>query len=824
MDYRDQIPFSPGANTRHAKLASDARTVRAHGKAAGLAALLLCTVALPALAQVAGTPGSTEVAQADTSTSTAQTTSSASSITEIVVTARRRAESAHDVPQTINALSADALVEQGVHTEADLQSAVPGLVIQAGNNGSMENYIIRGESVDAYSGSPPGVQPYINEVPQSGVNATAFYDLQNVQVLKGPQGTLFGRNSTGGAVLFQTQEPGNNYGGFASLEYGNLDRLVVQGAADLPIVKDKVLLRIAGADTSGGAYIYNMYNGKTLGDQEEQSGRLSLALKPGGDFTNTTTAQYANYGGTNAPDVIYYTAPCGTPGGVYTCNNSPSVPAFNNLVNGTSGLLPGYPAGYVYPGGVATLRQFELSNGGPYTVDQNGNFDRKGNSYFIVNKSAYQLTDSISLSNIFGYTYSKIFWQYDDDYTPYPTGDSSFGSPPYEFDQTYQYSDEFQVQGKAFNDRLTWIAGFFWIKNDDYYYSPIGGAHVVPPNGGYFFSVAYAAYTGDTSYAVFNQMSYKVTDKLNVTIGARGTWEDVSVEQLNGSVFGPGHGQSDSESDPSWTASVDYHFDNETMGYLTTRGSWRRGGFNVFAAPGATTLSTAATGGNYFLPETIKDVEIGAKYDGRVSGMPVHASVDAYNAWIDNLQKTAYVVIAGNAASASVNVPGAEVSGIEGDFKIVPTDWLRLGATASYTYGRFTDASTVLFGLPATFGPFGDVPRLSGSIFGAIQKDLPSDLGSLTYRTDMYAQTGYYFSNLGDSLTPGTRIPGYALVNMRLEWANMFGKGITGSLWVKNLTDRVYYTGGTAGVQDWSVEGATLGLPRTYGFGLRYEF
>jgi iron complex outermembrane receptor protein len=192
--------------------------------------------------------------------------------------------------------------------------------------------------------------------------------------------------------------------------------------------------------------------------------------------------------------------------------------------------------------------------------------------------------------------------------------------------------------------------------------------------------------------------------------------------------------------------------------------------------------------------------------------------------WVDNLQKTAYVVIAGNVASASVNVPEAEVSGVEGDLNIVPTDWLRLGGSISYTYGRFTDAQSVLFGTPATFGPFGDVPRFAGTLYGETVTDLPGTLGSLTFRTDLFAESSYYFSNLANSLTPGTKIPGYALINMRLDWSNMFGKGVTGSLWVKNLADRTYYSGGTAGAQDWTVEAATVGLPRTYGFTLRYNF
>ena len=163
----------------------------------------------------------------------------------IVVTARRRTELLNDVPVTVAALSAAALETRGVHTEADLQLSIPGLLVRSSNNNNEINFVMRGESVDAYSGSPPGVQPYVNEMPLPIMAATKFYDLESVQAVKGPQGTLFGRNSTGGAVLFQTREPTDEFGGYASIQYGNLDKLVAEAAVNLP-VSDAIRLRLAG--------------------------------------------------------------------------------------------------------------------------------------------------------------------------------------------------------------------------------------------------------------------------------------------------------------------------------------------------------------------------------------------------------------------------------------------------------------------------------------------------------------------------------------------------------------------------------------------------
>ena len=212
---------------------------------------------------------------------------------EVVVTALKRREGLEHVPVTVSVLTSKELSEQSITTEADLQTAVPGLLIRQGPNPSLFNYVIRGESLDTYSGSVPGVQPYIDNVPLSSLSPTSFYDIQSIQVLKGPQGTLFGRNTTGGAVLYTTARPTNKFGGYVSVQYGNLNRLITDGAINLPIVRDKVLLRLAGTHTSGGAYMYNLYSGQHLGNDIESSGRATLLVSPTTNLTNLTTVEYS---------------------------------------------------------------------------------------------------------------------------------------------------------------------------------------------------------------------------------------------------------------------------------------------------------------------------------------------------------------------------------------------------------------------------------------------------------------------------------------------------------------------------------------------------
>lgn len=745
------------------------------------------------------------------------------SLDEIVVTARRRAESLENVPVAVNVVNAAAIETRGIQTQADLQIAIPGLTVVAGNNNNELNFVIRGESVDGYSGSPPGVQPYVDEVPVPIMSSTAFYDLDNVQAVKGPQGTLFGRNSTGGAVLFQTAAPKNEFGGYASIQYGNYDRVVAEAAINLPVIPDKLLVRFAGTATSGGAYVLNLYNNQLLGDDNERSGRITIEARPFDGLVNVTTVQLDDATGTDVPDTAYYAVPCGQPSGFNSCTYSPANAAFfSKLLSGAT--YPGYPGGYVYPGGFQNLPAYQRSRGN-YVIDQNADFEHYLSSTMVVNKTTLDLSSTSSIKNIFGYSYASNSIGYDTDYSPYPIVQMyspsdvlGGGTLAVENSATRTTSDEIQWQGTALDQHLNYLAGVFYIDSREKYLSPLW-------LGDINYTVYYHAQTDDKSYALFSQETYKLTDNLNLTVGGRYTKEDISLVQLDGSVFGVGQPQSISEKKPSWTASLDYHFNSSIMGYITTRGSWRRGGFNPFNPPTATPeTSASAPGGNYFLPEEIRDLEVGVKFEGHVAEVPVRANIALYNNWITDMQKTAYVVFDGTVSSATVNVPKTDVKGAEADINVRPVEWLTLGTQAAYTDSRFTDPTSTLLGNPVNYGPVGDVPRFSGSIYGDTHWKLPEDKGYLNYHVDVYGQSAFYFSNLGGSVLPGTELPGYTITNMRLEWADMYGKGIKVGLFVKNLTNRLYYTGGSAGAEDFSVESAAFGAPRTFGIAVREDF
>lgn len=247
---------------------------------------------------------------------------------EIIVTARRVEENLSTVPAAITAFGAQALVDRQIRTDSDLQLATPGLTIRQTQGNNSLTYSIRGQTADTFSGTPSAVITYFNEVPLTTSSASSFYDLANVQVLKGPQGTLFGRNATGGAVLYNSAKPTNELAGSLRGRVGNLGQREVEGMINVPLVDDTVLLRGAFSVVRRDGYIHNIYNGEDLGRIERNSGRVSLTLKPSATFTNLTTFQYNDVDGTNTgasyPWSIYDTN-C-QPAGRLNCSSSFLVP------------------------------------------------------------------------------------------------------------------------------------------------------------------------------------------------------------------------------------------------------------------------------------------------------------------------------------------------------------------------------------------------------------------------------------------------------------------------------------------------------------------
>ena len=770
-------------------------------------------------------------------------------IQEVVVTARRREEALSKVPVSVTALSADQLAAKSIANENDLQSAVPGLAIRQNGSANAFNYVIRGQTIDTYTNSPPGVLSYTDDAQVVTHSASTFYDLANVQVLKGPQGTLFGRNTTGGAVLYQTVQPSAEREGYLNLKGGNFGAYTANGAINVPIA-DGIALRLAGLVTDGGAYIERLDTHQWAGDLQQRSLRASVLLEPMAGLKNTLVAQFTDDGGTNTPALIYHSSyfRCGNHG------NGTTIPHYTD--NADCGYA-GYPYGmlpnaspYLALGVVGLAdRQDQL---GPYEVlGANTDLTHNANSLFVINTTQYSIGPRLDLKNIFMFNNSWSNEVNDYDGSSFPivgaagqlndrlTSVATYGHTYYS--KTRQYSEELQLQGEAVSSKLNYTVGLYYLNQTDDINSDSAAFDFYPlqvygPDARTYVDVDYIQQSKDNSYATFAQATYALTDQLHLTGGARYTWEHITAHQLPGSIWysctlascgtngtSPFF-EATTFSKPSWNFSLDYLLTPNLMAYVTTRGSWRAGGFNFTLPPNPT---LADLGGNAFLPEKAQDVEVGVKYNGRVSSVPVALDIAIYNQWINDVQRGANYIspLTGAAVLSTVNVPSAEVSGVEGSLDVRPAEWLHVGGAIAYSNARYTSNEVRIPGnAPLFYGYYADVPKTSGSVFVELSRNLGPGRGKLLLRGDVYAQSLNYFSNISATVDPGSSISGYALLNARLTWDHFLGKSLNLAIFGRNLANKPYYTGGNGTGFSYGSNAAYPGVPRTFGGEVRFSF
>ena len=230
-------------------------------------------MAIPALAQSPATPPAQAAAEAG------------GGLADIVVTAQKRAQNLQDVPVAVSAISSEALAARGITETSDLMGSLPSLQVTTPYGKTQPNFSLRGISVanefSASTASPIGI--YVDEVYQSfrASHGQQLYDLDRIEVLRGPQGTLYGRNTTGGAISIFTRRPGlrDNNGTFTA-GYGNYNTVTLQGAAEYTLIPDKLGIRAAGTWAKGDGWQYNPAQKRTVGTTDTIAGRLSLRFKP----------------------------------------------------------------------------------------------------------------------------------------------------------------------------------------------------------------------------------------------------------------------------------------------------------------------------------------------------------------------------------------------------------------------------------------------------------------------------------------------------------------------------------------------------------------
>jgi iron complex outermembrane receptor protein len=723
---------------------------------------------------------------------------------EVVVTARRRNEDIQTVPIAITLLSAADLRDKQVETVADLQHFVPSLVALNATNRDSDQLSIRGL---------PGVVAYFAEAPVisalsaaasgtgSGSGTGLYYDLTGVEVLKGPQSTLFGGTTTGGAILFEPKKPTGDYEGYAQVTLGNYNDRELEGAVNIPVVAEKLLVRIAGQTQQRDGFTENVVDHKDLDNRNYFAGRVGVTLQPSDDIDN-----YFVYSS-------YYTDTNGTGEKLTAVNpNSPAALAFG-------------PAIFQ-----ALAEQTAL---GPRATALDTPEIGKEYSFRFVDIAQWRASDELTVRNIAAYTESKYLFRWDLDGSPLPLIGST--NPNGWSNSIAAYTEELQFQGKSLNDALVWTAGGFLQ-----FVHPAGYSYVqsiefdTPINTFINNPLTAAGHSTTKEQAVYAQATYDlgslydVFSGLKATGGYRYSWDYASNLQNNYDgqnlcqVQPPGQPPGQPLSVPNcasaisghfaqgtWTAALDYQVTPDLLLYATGRRGYNPGGFNAYA-PSPDTRK--------YQPETVVDVEAGVKANWTLWGMSGRTALDAFHDHYTNIQRNVAVVGAG-INTITENAALATLEGIEFEGRISPIESVELSGLYAYANSRYDEYQSPtagnLSGLPFTGGP-----RNQYSATGRYKLPVTDRLGKVSVAATYSWQAHIQISDR----ELGGIIPPHGLLDLRMDWDNVAGRPLDASFFMTNATDQVYIAGGTVVYDALGVNPVIYGEPRMWGFQLRYRF
>jgi iron complex outermembrane recepter protein len=739
-------------------------------------------------------------------------------VEEVIVTARRREEELLKVPVSISALSGAQLEQQNVTVTNDLQYSIPGMTF-AGTASTRENppISLRGQG-QTFGGALPAVQSYFAEVPTPGSMST-LYDLGSVQVLKGPQGTLFGRNTTGGAILYSPVMP--SFGvvdGYAAVRAGNLGYTELEAAVNIPI-GDKIALRVSGDILRRDGYTLDLTTNRWIDDQHRDDWRAILSIQATDNLRTDFFATGFSADQNGSSNIIYSVNPNGLV-------SQPFLAAYN---------VPGY-----------FVQQQANGNRTTFSVMGQPTYFKR-DFWLVSNITTYDVSESLRLKNIIAYQETRTASRVNLAGVPSPVlwqGGPSILDPNDEKGGPGQFSEELQLSGVAFSDRLNWILGGSYIHE-----RPVGVFVQTVQTLGNPVNPAAAnpdLKTNDTvtdDYGVFAQGTYDLDTVLNglsFTAGIRYSVNQQELTALNGRqgvTAGLPDGtfvcltsgkpanatpaqcsntlETKSEA-PSWNLSLDWQITDDTMVYIASRRGFKAGGFNAFAIDPAIFD---------YGPEKTTDVEVGLKGGWRLGDdVRLQTTAAAYYSVVDDVQRFAFFFVDVGGlpvgATATRNAGKATISGVELSGTAKFGQYFDLTANYAYTDASIDPAPGVDAG-----STFAGVPKNAFSVIGTVHVPLPEQVGDeLRLSATWYHQSTVPFVDTLEK-EPQAIGPAYSLVNLRADWRKLLGSNASLAVFMNNATDEEYVVDGIIGLN--SSFGYSLhayGAPRTYGVELRYDF
>ncbi len=663
---------------------------------------------------------------------------------EVVVTAQKRAESAQDVPIAITAFSQKMLEDRNIKSVQGLSNFTPNVTLDAGSPFSSSPAVltayIRGIGQDDFAFNlDPGVGVYLDGVYLArtvGANSDLL-DVERIEVLKGPQGTLFGRNSVGGAISIVTRAPGNELAFKGEVVAGENGRLEVRGSADLPIIEDKLLTSFTFSSSERDGYVkrvpytdegffytdpvtayprsdYTRGSSNTEGGENSWTSRLKVLWNATDRLAFTLSVDYQEVDQEGGANTLLDTfASEGFPGELFGT-------AYNLCINVPQAGLPAVPGGNFQTlcgprGTVGTSLAGVNVDSDPandrLTFDDRfitGDIDKTyatGPSFsYIENMGVslitdYELTETMAIKSITGYRDLKWSSALDADASP-----MTIIEPGFNMNQE-QFSQELQLTGTAFDQKLDYVFGAYYFNED-------GNLHDFVPFGEGLLQVDGYNEFDTTSWAVFTHLNYRVTDDFSITLGARYTEEEKEFEgsqtDPNGFLYKlilgkqldeiteadrialgfpdpndplrfyvPGVNKKDFDNF-SPRVGFEYNLNENSMLYASYSKGYKTGGWT-------TRLSAPLNYAPDFDEEEADTYEVGVKSE--LFDRTLRFNVAAFYTEYDGIQMTQTEGI----SPTTVNAGVAEIQGAEVEVQWVVTDGFTIASSAGYIDAEYTE-------------------------------------------------------------------------------------------------------------------------------------
>ena len=728
-------------------------------------------------------------------------------ISEILVTARRREESLQTTPLSITALGSEQLSQRSIEIISDIDAFAPNLSFDhsAGISGSMNSASIYMRGIgqsDFLLTTDPGVGIYLDgvNISRSMGSVLDVVDLEQIEVLRGPQGTLFGKNTIGGAILLSSKVPTDEFEGSAEVTFGNYERADAKVNLNIPIT-DNLLSRVTLGTFNKDGYADRIVVGDKLGSQYTNTARASLRWLPTLDTAIDFHTDYTQSRGASVPNSV-----------IIVDANASAISGAYNAFAAANNFIPGFGMGIPYDQRFQTADPYET-----YATGPNANkHDIWGASLTLTHEF-----ENVTLKSITGYRTFDSFFGRDPDGSPitiiHTTDDVTHR----------EFSQEITLSGFSFDDKLDWLFGIYFIdeKGEDNITVPIVPdlfsleEHPISGNPNPLFGVPLSV-NGLTridqqSYAAFGHMNLSLTDQLRVSFGARYTHEEkyvmVGQKFTDFGVFivaDPDDENSFNNLSPR--VGVDYQVNGDFMIYASYSQGFKSGGYTGRYVVPAESLRP-------FREETVSTYEVGFKSEFADGRLRLNGS--AYFSEYDDMQLLVFKEI----APQTRNAAEGEIKGFEIETYIQASESLLIDLAIGYTDAEYKKIGVEDFDditIPVTLNDkFVDTPEWDINLGIQYIKNV-ANLGRMTLRIDYSYRTEYANDAIN---TPQLMQDDVGLLNLKAAYEDERERWSI-SVFAKNVTDKDVIMTGVADIPSFGFIERTFSRGAEWGLGLKVNF